>query len=46
MKCRTDDCHEYEHCIGFVDGYCNIYGVHVNKGNDCPSENEYEEDEE
>ena len=46
MKCRMIDCAEYEPCIGFSEGYCTIYDIHVSSGDDCPIEDEYTEDEE
>ena len=46
MKCRMIDCAEYEPCIGFSEGYCTIYDIHVSSGDDCPIEDEYTENEE
>ena len=41
MKCMMNECPGYE-----AGGYCTIYDIHVNSGDDCPIEDEYTENEE
>ena len=40
-----NECPGYEPCAGFIDGYCNVYDIHVGHGDECPAEDEYEAEE-
>ena len=40
MKCMMNECPGYG-----IGGYCIIYDTHVSRGDECPGNDEYEEEE-
>lgn len=45
MRCMTEDCPGYEPSACRIGGYCIIYDTHVSRGDECPGNDEYEEEE-
>ena len=43
MKCRLNDCSFYEPSAKPIEGYCDVYDLHVGHGDDCPMNEEYDE---